>query len=859
LKVLFLAPYVPWPVRHGGHNRTLGLVRSISGFATVRVLAVGDPAVELAPARDELASCGASLEVHPATGPGAAESDSADVTRLPDAASHFRSPGLLAALLRALDAEPPDVVHLEELVMAQYAPCLSGPAVIDRQKVEWAYHDKMAEREAEAGDRHRSESARFRRWEESLAGAFESVLVTGEGDRTLLDPLHPGRVEVVPLAVADSISCPPDRTDSVDHVLLYGSRDYPPNRDANGTFFREIWPPLRAVAPRLRTVVVGSHPSVPAGVDRRSSPDDRSDVPAHPLVEDRGYVAEIATVLQGPGVLVVPLRVGGGARTRVLEALAAGMPVVSTAVGVDNLGLEPGKHYLRAESPSEFVAAIARLAADRALVRALGRAGVAHVEAGFRWSVLGGRLERIYRAAASAAPGGDRPEPARAPGGLRPGARRALLVGVHPLPADGDLRGLSFPGHRTEQFQAALAAVGCDVECVLLDEENGSAPPGGGRRLLAPGVFRAGRELQRLHDAFAPDVVVAAGGFHAARVAAHLRTDRPRWIDLPGDLAAEGQLRAATADTGALLDYLSVLTRSLAVGDRFSVVGPSHRLALLGQLGLAGRLVGEVIGREPVCVVPLACRGPAAPPELPAEGFRALWAGGYNTWMDAETLMGGLEAAMARHPGLAFVSMGGAVPGHAEDVHRRFWERARASPYARRFQDCGRLPRRNALDLVASCHIVLCVSRRSLEAELGARQRVVEAFAHGRPAVVTALGDLARDVAESDSGPLVPPGEPEAVAAALVRLAEDRGTLVRMGRRARALWERRWTYEASTPALSAWAAVPERWPAPVLGDGSVLHEERVRLQAELDEIRSSHTFRALRLLDRMLGRGRPAR
>ena len=71
---------------------------------------------------------------------------------------------------------------------------------------------------------------------------------------------------------------------------------------------------------------------------------------------------DIQSVLQGPGVLVVPVRVGGGARTKVLEALACGMPVVSTALGVENLDLVAGRDFLLAETAAEMTAAVARLA-----------------------------------------------------------------------------------------------------------------------------------------------------------------------------------------------------------------------------------------------------------------------------------------------------------------------------------------------------------------------------------------------------------------------------------------------------------------------------------------------------------------
>ena len=107
--------------------------------------------------------------------------------------------------------------------------------------------------------------------------------------------------------------------------------------------------------------------------------------PADPRVEVRGYVADIRRVLQGPGALVVAVRVGGGARTKVLEALACGMPVVSTALGVENLDLVPERDFLLAETAAETVQAVARLARDADLVAALGREGVARANR-FRWS-----------------------------------------------------------------------------------------------------------------------------------------------------------------------------------------------------------------------------------------------------------------------------------------------------------------------------------------------------------------------------------------------------------------------------------------------------------------------------------------
>jgi hypothetical protein len=132
----------------------------------------------------------------------------------------------------------------------------------------------------------------------------------------------------------------------------------------------------------------------------------------------------------------------------------------------------------------------------------------------------------------------------------------------------------------------------------------------------------------------------------------------------------------------------------------------------------------------------------------------------------------------------------------------------------------------------------------------------VEAAAHGRAVVITGLGDLARSIEEAGGAVTVPPGDPAALADALVRLAEDRAALASVGRRARAWWERAATPEATTAPLVEWIARPSRWPASDAEASAVADDRLLKLQAELDHIRHSRTFRALRLLDRWLGRGR---
>lgn len=393
MRALFLCPNVPYPPLNGGHHRNLGLMRCLARVAQVEVLAVGEPASErAAAAREALSREGLSLDVFQPTGPGSPERDGEGVARLPDAAAHFRSPQLAAELARRVTGGGYGLAHVEEVVMAQYLDLLPRPRVLDRQKIDWAYHEGMAAVPGGGEIEHLREAARFRWWEPRLVGAFERVLVPGAGDRELLAPLHDAAtVEVVPIGIADDLEPPPPGPRGVERVLLYGALDYGPNVAAQEWFFSQVWPRLRSSGIGVRIVGSGRPPLLAAPP------------PGDPGVELRGFVSDVRAELQGPAVLVVPLRVGGGARTKILEALACELPVVASAVAAENLGLVPGRDFLLAETAAETAEAVLRLRREPALAAALGRSGRARALE-FRWSRLAPRVEALYREVAAAGP-----------------------------------------------------------------------------------------------------------------------------------------------------------------------------------------------------------------------------------------------------------------------------------------------------------------------------------------------------------------------------------------------------------------------------------------------------------------------
>ncbi len=147
-------------------------------------------------------------------------------------------------------------------------------------------------------------------------------------------------------------------------VLFIGSLGYPPNVEA-ATLLANAVAPLLAHLPHLRVTVAGREPS--NELRRRLAGDPRIDLIADP--------SDLAPLYAEALAVVVPLRAGGGTKFKTIEAFAYGRPVISTAEGVRGLGAEAGRHYLPAETASEFAAAVSRLAHDSALAGDIGAAG----------------------------------------------------------------------------------------------------------------------------------------------------------------------------------------------------------------------------------------------------------------------------------------------------------------------------------------------------------------------------------------------------------------------------------------------------------------------------------------------------
>lgn len=233
----------------------------------------------------------------------------------------------------------------------------------------------------------RQQCRKFERFEHAAFAEADRIVAVSPDDAALIR----GRFGVTHVDVVDNgidravfEKVTPHRDPR--RILFLGSLEWRPNLDAVGLLLDRIFPAVRATEPDAQLDIVGRNP--PASLVARA--EEVEGVRLHV------NVADVRPFLASSGVMAVPLRIGGGSRLKILEALATGLPVVSTAVGAEGLCLEPGRDLEIADEPEAIAAAL--VGAIREPERVQRRASQArrHVLDRYDWDILAEAMERSW-------------------------------------------------------------------------------------------------------------------------------------------------------------------------------------------------------------------------------------------------------------------------------------------------------------------------------------------------------------------------------------------------------------------------------------------------------------------------------
>lgn len=390
LNILFLAPRLPWPLDTGGKIRTYHLLAALGRHHRVTLLTFDDPEAD-ATALSEMHSLGLRCELFPRPGRLRKVWNYAGglVGPLPMTIRNYHSPRM-ERRVRQL-APSVQVIHCDHLHMAIYAIGTGTPFVLDEHNIETVIWRRFAEDPLQPRVKRllfAEQAWLLSRLEARVAALASLVLLCSTTDEQALVSLssgRPPRTRLVPNGVdLDGFSTPTEAVAS-GHAFFTGSMDWAPNEQAVLVFLDEIWPEVRRQLPALRFFVVGRNPG-PRLCERSG----------HLGVEVTGTVPDVRPYMQGALALVVPMRVGGGTRLKILEAFAARVPVVSTAVGIEGIEARPGEHYLPAETPAEFAQALARLATEAELGPTLAARAFALAAERYAWRAIGDALAMEY-------------------------------------------------------------------------------------------------------------------------------------------------------------------------------------------------------------------------------------------------------------------------------------------------------------------------------------------------------------------------------------------------------------------------------------------------------------------------------
>lgn len=215
---------------------------------------------------------------------------------------------------------------------------------------------------------------------------FDGCAVASERERANVLTIAPRcrRVAVVPNGVDLAFNTGDFGAPEPDTLIFSGALTYEANFDAMAYFLREIFPRVQAQRPSVRLRVTGRADGVPL-----------AQLPLGPGVELTGYLDDVRPAVARSWAGVVPLRIGGGTRLKILEAMALGTPVVATAKGAEGLAVTPEQELLVADTPEEFVRQTVRLLADADLRARLAANGRRLVEERYGWESIGAQLEAL--------------------------------------------------------------------------------------------------------------------------------------------------------------------------------------------------------------------------------------------------------------------------------------------------------------------------------------------------------------------------------------------------------------------------------------------------------------------------------
>jgi len=401
MRILFISHFIPHPPTGGASLRNFNIVKELSKLNDVHLVTFTQRDRHPSRERIELSRQALKLfcrEISIIELP-------TDLNRLrwygllalnvfstePYSAWKFRSKAMSHAIADQLARYDFDVVHVDTIALADYAQDLQGlPTVLNHHNIESTLLRRRAETLRNPVERiyMGMQAAKLRAAERRAATTFGSNVCVSAVDRDELLGIEPrGTACVVPNGTDTEFFRSHGEPAEAPTLVFAGSMGWYPNSDAMLLFASRIWPLIKRAIPGVTMHLIGSKP--PQEVVRLAARDEHFKV--------LGFVDDVRPFIEKATVYVVPIRVGGGTRLKILDAMSMGKAIVSHPIGAEGIAVTDGEDILLASEPQAFADQVIRLLNDRALAQRLGRAARRTAEERYSWTAIVPSLESAYR------------------------------------------------------------------------------------------------------------------------------------------------------------------------------------------------------------------------------------------------------------------------------------------------------------------------------------------------------------------------------------------------------------------------------------------------------------------------------
>ncbi len=400
MKILVISHILPYPPHGGGLQRTFNLLKKMSEEHEVHLVSFTQRTIlptskDIKEAKDKLSNIFSSVEVVDIP------SDRTKIlwyllllvnciSRLPYSVWRFRSSKFQKLVKKTINEQKFDVVHFDTIALSQYLDDIGNlPAVLNHHNAESQLLKRRGLNHPNilAGFYMRYQAWKLARYEKQVMPKFKAHLVVSDKDReTFIDNISSENIFVVPNGTDTEYYCPGDGQVKKELVFV-GGMTWFPNKDAMSYFCSEIWPLIKRLQPNVILNIIGRAPS--SEIIEYARKDSR--------ILTHGFVEDMRTITRESAVFIVPIRVGGGTRLKIVDAMALGKAIVSTSIGAEGICYQEGHDILLADTPSEFAEKVINLLRDDELRIKLEKNARVTAKTKYSWDVIAPIQTQAYR------------------------------------------------------------------------------------------------------------------------------------------------------------------------------------------------------------------------------------------------------------------------------------------------------------------------------------------------------------------------------------------------------------------------------------------------------------------------------